>query len=349
MCTGYTTGESDLLCVRAQIDRARVQSFRTSASISVEVKPATSTSSAVDDERGFDIVQGRRKLQVLDSTTQDYYLASTSLNNTEATDWYFDLPSDTAGIDIFHQGHLIADDQCIIDSLLWRLENARDDFICADYHRMIRPPIAKWGPTLANASGYGDCRDNQDERFQPARPTACCVAPKSLLGASRVYLQTSGLAYKQSFMESFGASFPIGVRVYPHSAMAVADFDSDNYADVILGNRLFLSRDRGNRTIGDFSRMEGTQIGNRDFAGVWAGDLDGLSPSDLVVSYADGSVAAYIGIYDKSARVPGVAGLAGTGRGVGFRWAGQLVEPNTVHVTTVSFVKTVEGYGCASF
>jgi hypothetical protein len=331
--------------VCSQIDRSRVQSFRSSSSISVEVKPATTTSSAVDDERGFDIITGRRKLQVLDSTTRDYYLASSSLNNTEATDWYWSLPSDSAGVRTFHGGHLIADDQCLADSLSWRLQNARDDFICPDYHRMIRPPIDKWGPSLANSSGYGDCRDNQDERFQPARPTACCVTPKSLVGASRIYIQTSNLAHEQSFMESFGASYPIGVRVYSHSAIAVSDFDSDNYADVILGNRLFLSRDRGNRSIGDFSRMEGTQIGNRDFAGVWAGDLDGISPDDLVVSYADGSVSAYIGMYDRSARVPGIGGVTGIGRGVGFRWAGQLIEPNTVHVTTVSFVKTVEGYG----
>ncbi|MBE34472.1 MAG: hypothetical protein CMI16_02755 [Opitutaceae bacterium] len=244
------------------------------------------------------------------------------------------------------------------DSYSWKLQHLREDFRCSpllpsgkvqshaisstsfrcnDYDRILRPPVSNWSSEINY--GIGDCRAGSGED-----PDSCCMQPKSTVSASRVYLQT-GLGNVRSFVEAFGASYPIGTRVYPHSAIAVADFDGDLVEDIIMGNRIFMSsQDRDfttgipNPPYGDFSNVEGLEIGNREFVMAWAGDVDGVRPNDLVVKYKDGSVGVFITTHDRSGRVPGSSG-------VGFRWAGELVKPNTVDVTTVEFVKTIEGYG----
>ena len=98
------------------------------------------------------------------------------------------------------------------------------------------------------------------------------------MSASRVYLQT-GLADVRSFTEAFRASYPIGTRVYPDEAIALADFDGDLVDDIILGNRIFLSTQDRNLSsgspvppYGDFSKIEGLAVGNRKFQKVWAGN-----------------------------------------------------------------------------
>ncbi len=151
------------------------------------------------------------------------------------------------------------------------------------------------------------------------------------MSASRVFLQT-GLANVRSFTEAFRASYPVGTRVYPDEAIALADFDCDLVDDIILGNRIFLStqdRDLSSGSpvpaYGDFSHIEGLTVGNRKFKKVWSGNVDGVRPDDLIVKFDDGSVGVYLTTHDASKRVPG-------GSGVGFRFGGELVPAGSTDV-----------------
>jgi hypothetical protein len=132
--------------------------------------------------------------------------------------------------------------------------------------------------------------------------------------------------------------------------MAIGNFDSDeernelgnSYADVILGNRLFLSSLRGVGAVpGDYSHCDGLRIGSRSFSYVWTGDLDGVYPDDIVGKHEDdGSVVVYLGYLDQSKKLPH------TPAGLGFRFGGELVsKEDRTEVNTISFVKTIAGYG----
>ena len=236
--------------------------------------------------------------------------------------WRWDQPSGAQAVDIFHEGHLTASDECLATAYNFRLEHAH-----GNYSFLIRPPIQSWSP---NASlGYSDCR------AEDANPAESCVARKGLVSASRVFVATKD-AKRASFMESLDVSFPVGRQVYPEESMAVGDLDGDGKADLLIGNRAFLSS-MNSRADGDFSEQDGVRLGSKEFSKVWVGDLDGLSPDDIVTQHPDGSVSAYVAVRDEGAE------NAHQG-GVGFRRAGELVERGLV-VNSVSFVRTFEGYG----
>ena len=181
----------------------------------------------------------------------------------------------------YHGNHLDISDECLADSYSWKVQHIREDFKCNSYDQLLRPPITNWSET--HNYGYGDCRAGSG-----TDPTACCVQPKSTVSASRVFLQT-GLANVRSFTEAFRASYPVGTRVYPDEAIALADFDGDTVDDIILGNRIFLStQDRDLSSgkpvpaYGDFSHIEGLTVGNKKFKKVWAGN--GASLTTLTIS-----------------------------------------------------------------
>lgn len=191
-----------------------------------------------------------------------------------------------------------------------------------------------------------------DCRNESVSSTDVCVVPKGTFSASRIYLWTAQptRTNEVSFMQAYGASYSVGRSVYSSAGMAIGNFDSEedrdqsgnSYADVILGNRLFLSSLRGVGAVpGDYSHCDGLRIGSRSFSYVWTGDLDGVYPDDIVGKHEDdGSVVVYLGYLDQSKKLPN------TPSGLGFRFGGELVsKEDRTEVNTVSFVKTIAGYG----
>ena len=88
-----------------------------------------------------------------------------------------------------------------------------------------------------------------------------------------------------------------------------------------------------------FDYKHGVQIGRKDFAQVYAGDVDGVAPDDVVAVYEDGSVEVFLTKYDLANPL-----LAATG-GVGFHPMGVVIGAGVATVSTVNFVGTLHGYG----
>ena len=88
-----------------------------------------------------------------------------------------------------------------------------------------------------------------------------------------------------------------------------------------------------------FDYKHGIPIGRKDFAQVYAGDVDGVAPDDVVAVYEDGSVEVFLTKYD-----PANPLLAATG-GVGFHPMGVVIGAGVATVSTVNFIGTLDGYG----
>lgn len=88
-----------------------------------------------------------------------------------------------------------------------------------------------------------------------------------------------------------------------------------------------------------FAYANGVQIGPRDFAQVYAGDVNGQEPDDIVAVYEDGAVEVFLTVYN-----PSSSHLDRTG-GVGFHSMGIVLGAGIAHVTTVNFVSTLHGHG----
>ena len=88
-----------------------------------------------------------------------------------------------------------------------------------------------------------------------------------------------------------------------------------------------------------FNFHHGIQIGPRDFAQVYAGDVDGVEPDDVVAVYEDGAVEVFLTKYD-----PSSPHLTASG-GVGFHSLGVVLGAGVAAVTTVNFVGTLRGFG----
>lgn len=248
-------------------------------------------------------------------------------------DWHWPEIPEVTSVDIYHSGHLIASDKCVAEAYNFRLRNIQPGSAAANYSFLLSAPTTSWSPT-DNAGVYYDCR------FPDMDPAEPCMQPKGTQSASRTYL-LRGDATTSSFMNSYSSSFAVGSQVYASQGMAVGDVDADGKDDIFIGNSVFLSSQiPSGATPGDFSRQEGLPVGSRDFTSVWVGDIDGMSPLDVIGTHDDGSVVVFIAQRDEhpTPREP-------TGTGVGFRRAGTLIEPGGAIVNTVSFLKTIDGFG----
>ena len=88
-----------------------------------------------------------------------------------------------------------------------------------------------------------------------------------------------------------------------------------------------------------FHYAHGIPIGRKDFAQVYAGDVDGVAPDDIVAVYEDGAVEVFLTKYD-----PANPLLAASG-GVGFHSMGVVLGAGVATVSTVNFIGTLHGYG----
>jgi hypothetical protein len=88
-----------------------------------------------------------------------------------------------------------------------------------------------------------------------------------------------------------------------------------------------------------FNYANGVQVGPREFAQVYAGDVNGQAPDDIVAVYEDGSVEIFLTVYRPSSPF-----LSKTG-GIGFHSMGIVLPGGTAKVTTVNFIGTLHGYG----
>jgi hypothetical protein len=88
-----------------------------------------------------------------------------------------------------------------------------------------------------------------------------------------------------------------------------------------------------------FDYQHGVQIGPKDFAQVYAGDIDGVAPDDIVAVYEDGSVEVFLTKHDPSNPL-----LVASG-GVGFHSMGVVLGAGVATVTTVNFIGTLHGHG----
>ena len=234
-------------------------------------------------------------------------------------------------------------DACIRDLYNYRLQNVEPNTTGADYHLRTVVPFDAWSEN--SNQGVADCRN------ETVASTSVCVVAKGTFSASRIYLWTAQptLTNAISFMQAYSGSYTVGRSVYADEGMAIGNFDNDvdgegfyrEYPDVLIGNRLFLSSQRITSTVADYSHTDGVRIGSREFDRVWAGDIDGIVPDDVVGRHADdGSVVVYLGYLDSTTRFPNAPA------GLGFRYGGELVSKDErTSVTTVSFVKTIAGYG----
>ena len=248
----------------------------------------------------------------------------------ESDEWHWPDRAAAASVDIFHNAHLKASDQCIASSYSFRLAHVEAGSAGANYSFLLSPPLRSWS-AADDTGAFQDCRREDADHAAP------CIQAKGVQSASRTFL-LRGDASSSSFTRSYSSSFAVGSRVYTSEGMAVGDVDADGKDDVIIGNRVWLSTQLpAGATPGDFSQQEGLEIGSRDFSKVWIGDVDGVPPLDVVGQHTDGSVVVFVGRRDENGRDP-------PGVGVGFRRAGALVEPGGVPVNTVAVVRTIDGF-----
>ena len=150
---------------------------------------------------------------------------------------------------------------------------------------------------------------------------------------SRVWLQTGDMT-TSSVSNSFASSIPVGTAAHQSEVAAVGNFDNDNYPDIVIGNRLFVSRSQA-----DFAYRKGIEIGPRDFVQVYAGNVNGDNYDDVVGVYADGVIEVFFTINN-----PSNPFLAASG-GIGFHSAGKWTALVGHQITTINFMFTLNGYG----
>ena len=88
-----------------------------------------------------------------------------------------------------------------------------------------------------------------------------------------------------------------------------------------------------------FDYAHGIQIGRRDFAQVYVGDVDGYPPDDIVAVYEDGAVEVFLTKHDP------MNPLLKASRGIGFHPMGIVLGAGVATVSTVNFIGTLDGYG----
>jgi hypothetical protein len=246
------------------------------------------------------------------------------------------------GVSQHHGAHFTVPNRCFAAILDFRtvlnLENATKEVV--NYFA---------GPTSAN-SFAGDSQPTAWEHLQQngydppasmdqsacntldgtaASDEECCVASRGTADASRVWLQRGEGGDPIAFAESR----IVGTAVHTSEVSAVGNFDDDDVPDIVVGNRLYLSS-----ASAQFEYAPGVPIGPRDFAQVYAGDIDGTSPDDIVAVYDDGAVEVFLTIHD-----PTSPWLARSG-GVGFHSMGIVLAAGVAKVTTANFIGTLNGH-----
>ena len=239
----------------------------------------------------------------------------------------------TPSIDQFHGAHFDLDDQCYASIMDFRTRLLPNTSACSGYMDLLAPPFSFYDPST-NASSFACDQVSTD---------ACCVTERGVLPMSKVWLQTFSLS-ERSVSEAFGAVRTVGTAIHQSEVAAVGNFDDDEYPDIVIGNRLFLGDPEGRRrrlNVGgaQFQWQAGIPIGARDFVQVYAGEINGQAPDDLVVVYADGAVEVFLTIHDDNNDLPTASG------GIGFHSAGVVLPAGAATVTTVAFLRTLRGFG----
>lgn len=222
------------------------------------------------------------------------------------------------------------------DALYDAIMSFRTDLVpnstqCANYFDLLEPPLASWDPAHADAgtaaSNFSSCAASADD--------SCCLAHRGHRPMSRVWHQTASMS-TVSVASAFSQSEVVGTAVHQSEVAAVGDFNGDNRPDIVVGNRLFVN-DAVPGTNG-FAYLRGIQIGTRDFAQVYAGNVNGDGLDDVVAVYTDGSFEIFVTIHDHSKD-----SLAPTY--IGFHSMGIKTELVGYTITTVNFIGTLYGYG----
>lgn len=241
-------------------------------------------------------------------------------------------------IDQYHGGHFDVDDACYRTIMDFRTQHIPVNATCSTYMDLtpstLPDDLRIHGWSVSLTGGIDDCDNETDEG-------ACCVTSRAAQSAtmSRIWLQTTDAA-TVSMAEAFGHSRPVGTAVHTSLVAAVGDFDSDEFPDIVIGNRLYLSvRNTTGGAATDFAFRAGIEIGPREFSQVYAGDVNGEAPDDIVAVYDDNSVEVFLGIHNASNKA-----LASS-NGVGFHSMGVVLAAGTAIVTTVNFVGTLHGHG----
>ena len=253
-------------------------------------------------------------------------VGNTAGRRMEATSWRWPNAL-TQGLREFHGAHFDVSDPLYVAIMTFRAELVPDTAQCANYFDLLAPPVSSWDPSMSGT--VEDCDDESDEG-------KCCVTHRGEAPMSRVWLQKGDMT-SVSASSAFSQSHVVGTAVHQSEVAAVGNFDNDDFPDIIVGNRLFVS----SAVSGDtrFSYRTGIQIGPRDFEQVYAGDINGDVYDDVVAVYADGSFEIFLTFFDT-----GNTALAASG-GVGFHSAGVKTELVGYRITTVNFVGTLFGYG----
>ena len=245
------------------------------------------------------------------------------------TDWTW--PESLAqSVDQYHGAHFDVDDVCYQAIMDFRTQHIPVNASCGDYMDLLGPPepyvSQGYDPSVPAVSQPHALCDDADQ-------LACCIEDRGFHAASRVWLQ-GGDVNAMSVGEAFGSSRMVGTAVHTSAVAAVGNFDDDDFPDVVIGNRLYVNN-------GDaaFAYAQGIEIGARDFAQVYAGDINGQAPDDIVAVYDDHSVEIFLTIHDDS-----LAALTGSG-GIGFHSVGVVLAPGVATVTTVNFLGTLHGHG----
>ena len=234
-----------------------------------------------------------------------------------------------ASIDAHHGGHFNVPDACLAEIMSFRTDLILNGSECDDYLLRTAPP----DDLVQN--GYDPADANTQHAYCVEEVTdghACCVVSRGHAEASRVWLQMTDMQ-NASVAKSFNESSMVGTAVHTSRVAAVGNFNDDDYPDILIGNRLYLNNGS------NFDYRHGIRIGRKDFAQVYAGDVDGYPPDDVVAVYEDGAVEVFLTKYDPMNPL-----LAASG-GIGFHSMGIVLGAGLAQISTINFIGTLDGYG----
>jgi hypothetical protein len=169
-------------------------------------------------------------------------------------------------------------------------------------------------------------------RSKKAYEWYACAQPTDILGCNHVDTDEG------TGSSNWVASCPVGSLVYCYPVATASDFP-EHHATTCADAFPAGVASQPRVAAAKFDYQHGIQIGPKDFAQVYAGDIDGVAPDDVVAVYEDGSVEVFLTNHDPSNPL-----LAASG-GVGFHSMGVVLGAGVATVTTVNFIGTLQGYG----